>query len=228
MQRRIQFTLIELLIVIAIIAILAGMLLPALNAVRAKAFQTSCLGNMRQVSMTMIMYAGDFKEWLPATYTSGTWLKLFIANGYKLTVKSSACPAYKSDVPNNNYYHTLGLNMDILRSKTDDSEVRVRLTDSALKILGARWFLADSASNTNGNWWSTGFQQSFRVNWCSGTSWKTHLRHAGKKQANRAFLDGSAKGQTWKEMRYPPEGAKYSISTLSTYVSTDENSMIIF
>ncbi|MBE6373920.1 MAG: DUF1559 domain-containing protein [Lentisphaerae bacterium] len=54
-----QFTLIELLIVIAIIAILAGMLLPALNQVRATARKTNCLSNLRQLGTGILLYADD-------------------------------------------------------------------------------------------------------------------------------------------------------------------------
>lgn len=80
MTERRFFTLIELLIVVAIIALLAGMLLPALRTAREKARQIQCTSNMKQCGYAMASYATDFNSFVVLhMYSGSTWGKGYSA-----------------------------------------------------------------------------------------------------------------------------------------------------
>ena len=94
------FTLIELLVVIAIIAILASLLLPALAKAKESAKRIQCVNGLRQLSMSVMMYADDHEGFFPErgnspTSTSNYWPLLL--QPYYVETKILYCP---SDVPN--------------------------------------------------------------------------------------------------------------------------------
>ncbi|MFO8079234.1 MAG: DUF1559 domain-containing protein [Armatimonadota bacterium] len=64
-ERRRAFTLIELLVVIAIIAILAALVFPVFARARAKARETQCASNLKQLGLAFEMYAADYDDRYP-------------------------------------------------------------------------------------------------------------------------------------------------------------------
>lgn len=91
MKCRKMFTIIELLVVVSVIAILAALLLPALNSARSKAKEMSCKNHLKQLALTQIQYSNDYNNYMvvrmhfPGTTTSVNWLAMFTSRNSQIT-----------------------------------------------------------------------------------------------------------------------------------------------
>jgi len=91
MKRR-GFTLIELLVVIAIIAILAAILFPVFARARAKAQANTCLSNVKQMMLGLLMYAQDYDEMFPAYWGNYSPQDLYDVNWPPMSRISKSTP----------------------------------------------------------------------------------------------------------------------------------------
>jgi prepilin-type processing-associated H-X9-DG protein len=84
------------LVVIAIIAILAAMLLPALANARAKARQISCVNRLKQMGTVLYLYCDNYNEWMAPAYIYTDARPTWYEKGYDMSQDTFCNPAISS------------------------------------------------------------------------------------------------------------------------------------
>ncbi len=185
---------------VAIIAILAAMLLPALRQARERARQTVCINNLKQVGLAMFMYANDWDGYLPRTYADSAslrWARMLYpkyAGSWNIFWCPSLAPR-KSAMTASNSYITYGL----------------RRTYGSHALVSSGHLKLDRVSNPSTYAWvadtirrANDRRQSFIFYGSQyGTDDFIHLRHDGN--ASVLFLDGHVESlgeQGWRALGY--------------------------
>lgn len=201
------FTLIELLVVIAIIAILAAILFPVFARAREKARQSTCLSNLKQISLGMMMYAQDYDElYCPAYYYDAAWNEFawdfsidWSAGGvagpgliapYTKNQQINACPSFQGETwgrPQSGYaYNTTYIGHGMFEP------VPQPVSLGAVGKPSETVLLADAAYNNAGSVAATNYLRA-PSDWLF--PWGTvHFRH--NETADVAFCDGHVKATT--------------------------------
>ena len=199
MKIRKVFTLIELLVTIAIIAILASMLLPSLQKAKAKAKQTVCASQQKQVGYLILNYANDHSGYAPSVMepasvsVSYTWgqildLRCGLVQNRNIFVCPSWYPFKYSAADSSGYYYIYGMKPKDGFAYKGKCFNLFRTENEEGNFSPSNFFLlADSYkdSDPNKTQCNVFFIHAAHDN-------KIHLRHS--KQANMWFADGSVRG----------------------------------
>ncbi len=169
-MKRNAFTLVELLTVIAIIAILAGLLLPALNKARASGHQTACINNMKQIGNAEAMFQNDNDQRISPNY-DGT------ANNYSMAGM---------------LYEGLGLETKIFLCPVDISEdetitLKYSYSGSDKTVTARISFIPNNGVHKNSG---TASEKGFKITALDNTSGTLSIGESVSKNAYKGLASG--------------------------------------
>lgn len=155
-NRRNAFTLIELLVVIAIISILAAILFPVFARARENARRSSCMSNLKQVGLGVMMYVQDYDETYPLSYNSNNpsssrlryWTG--VTAPYTKSTQVFFCPSSPIIVDMSTFptYGSYGASGNIFKSITSTSSPIVPIKVASVVSAAATYMILDAPDYT--------------------------------------------------------------------------------
>ncbi|MFP4248532.1 MAG: DUF1559 domain-containing protein [Armatimonadota bacterium] len=207
------FTLIELLVVIAIIAILAAILFPVFARAREKARQTTCLSNLKQISIGWMMYASDYDERVMPVELPGAgtvthyWWTAYDSSSsasdaeggllypYMKNNQIQACPSFSNDLRADVGFTGYGYNWHYLSPMDYSNWPTVTYHPASLASIQSPSETVTFADAARINPWDgETFEGNTYLDPPSQANPGFHGRHNGV--GNVAFADGHAKAET--------------------------------
>jgi len=212
MQRGKIFTLIEFLIVISIIAILAGMLLPALNSARSKARDIQCVSNQKQIIMGILQYEQESGYGIPYTSLDKRYIRWQSVADQKVYPGRTSLAQYSYQKKKGNLYSAYGVFSCPVRNFTAETELAVHANNYGINAyMASSWAQASykKVSRPSQRMIITDIEQDGESGYAAVTTGSVDMnytanpkfayRHQSQKSVVCSYLDGhvGSASYTW-------------------------------
>ena len=189
-------TLVELLVVMACLAILAGLLLLVISSVKANAYQTVCVNNLKQIGLAITLYRDDWDVYVPGHVGFQPWMTVnetdSLLDAYLANDTVRHCPGRDTDVGRYCINMWQGMTENSPQGRPEASVPNPSKTLIVWEHRIAHWGCSTGQGGGNAidpdpdagiNHWDSSHHGGFNALWCDG-----HVKRMRYAQLRRRFF----------------------------------------